>query len=51
MGTMLGAQNVSLRDASASYKATCEAVQAHKSLTPRRDNGQLRLANAWRDGT
>jgi hypothetical protein len=36
-GITLGALDVSLRQAAASYKASCEAVQEHKSLTPGQD--------------
>jgi hypothetical protein len=36
---MLGALVVSLRPASASCKATCEAVQGHRSLIPEDENG------------
>ncbi|KAF2632746.1 hypothetical protein BU25DRAFT_81695 [Macroventuria anomochaeta] len=48
MKIMLGALGLSLwrclRHASALCKATCEAVQGHKRLTPTHENGQQRLA-------
>lgn len=45
---MLGGLVVSLWPASASCKATCEAVQVHKTLTPRHEN-DLGISEEFKD--